>query len=208
MRKNRVQNILILIVIIFASCRKVQNTEPFFDEGRIENDTYINDTIGWKMSLPVGWDLTRRITEELKNEYINLANSAEVEYLNMSSHRQLLALEKDQFNVFRSSYEKVKDVSNVTLYETMQAYSELIPSLFPSPVQFKYCSPIKKKGIKGVSFLYFSYECFMPAPIDKKLYGMAYMGVVKNYLLEITINYTDKQNEKEIMDAWLKSTFL
>lgn len=208
MRRNKVYIILILIAAVYTFYRQVQGTEQFFDEGRIEGNVYINDTLGWKMEIPATWRLSHRVTQQIKDSLIGILDSLDIEYPSASSDIQLLSIEKDMLNIFRSSYEKkVENINEGDLRETMQGYCELLPYMFPSPVQFKYCSPVEKKRIKGMSFLYFSYECYLPAPLDKKLYGMAYMGVVNDYVLEVTINYTDDKNKDEIMNAWLNSNF-
>lgn len=208
MRISRIYIILMLIAVVYTSCRQVQGTEQFFDEGRIEGNVYINDTLGWKMEIPATWRLSYRVPQQIKDSLIGILDSLDIEYPSASSDIQLLSIEKDMLNIFRSSYEKkVENINEGDLRETMQGYCELLPYMFPSPVQFKYCSPVEKKRIKGMSFLYFSYECYLPAPFDKKLYGMAYTGVVNNYVLEVTINYTDEKNKNEIMDVWLNSKF-
>lgn len=205
---SRIYIILMLIAVVYTSCRQVQGTEQFFDEGRIEGNVYINDTIGWKMEIPDTWKLSRRITQEVKDGFVNFLDSVDIEHPSFSSNTQLLSIEKDRFNIFRSYYDKkAENVSERMLRETMQTYYELLPYLFQPSMQVIYCSPVEKKRIRGMSFLYLSYECYLPTPLDKKLYGMAYMGVVNNYVLEVTINYTDDKNKNEIMDVWLNSKF-
>ena len=209
MGRHKVYIILMLIAAVYTSCRQVQGTEQFFDEGRMEGNVYINDTIGWKMEIPATWKLSHRITQKVKDEFSSWLDSMDVQHPSLSSYVQLLSIEKDRLNIFRSNYDKKKgeDVNERMLRETMQTYCELLPYLFPPPVQVIYCSPVEKKRIRGKTFLYLSYECYLPAPLDKKLYGMAYMGVVNNYVLEVTINYTDEKNKDEIMNAWLNSKF-
>ena len=208
MGRHKVYIILMLIAAVYTSCRQVQGTEQFFDEGRIEGNVYINDTLGWKMEIPDTWKLGHRITQSVKDKFVDFLDSADIEHPSFASNIQLLSIEKDRFNIFRSSYiKKVENVNEKGLREMIQTSCELLPYLFPPPAQVEYCSPVEKKRIRGKTFLYLSYECYLPAPLDKKLYGMAYMGVVNNYVLEVTINYTDVKNKNEIMDAWLNSNF-
>ena len=75
------------------------------------------------------------------------------------------------------------------------------------PIEIITIRPITKEIIDSIEFLTYSYECFLPPPINKKLYGISYMGLVRNKYVGVSINYTNLENRKEIMDAWFNSTF-
>ena len=205
MKISRIGIVSAFIILLSASCRSGEDMSAYFDEGRIENNTYISDSTGWKMMIPEGWKPALKMNKKDEGRVREKLDNMDV---SVAPFIRLISLEKDKYNRFRSGHEIFERINKKKeLREDLMADRELISYVFPPPVKVIVVNPIIRETIDGIDFLNFSYECFLPPPINKKLYGITYTGIVRNKYLFITINYTDLENRKEILDAWLNSTF-
>ena len=205
MKISRIGIVSVFIILFSVSCRSGEDMSAYFDEGRIENNIYISDSTGLKMMIPEGWKPVLKMNKKDEGRVREKLDNMEV---SVAPFIRLISLEKDKYNRFRSGHEIFERIDKKKeLREDLMADRELISYVFPPPVKIIAVNPIIRETIDSIDFLTFSYECFLPSPINKKLYGITYVGIVRNKFLFITINYTDLENRKEIMDAWLNSTF-
>ena len=204
MRISSIGIISVFIILLSASCRPGGDMSAYFDEGRIENNTYISDSTGWKMTIPEGWKPALKVKSEIENKAKEIYDNIGV---SVSPLMWLLSIEKDKFNVFRFFYKVPISVNDSDLKAMAAVEHKLLPDMLQPPIKIIAIRPITKEMIDSIEFLTYSYECFLPPPINKKLYGISYMGIVRNKYVGVSINYTDLENRKEIMDAWLNSTF-
>lgn len=193
---------LIFVILLSVSCRTKEDMSVYFDEGRIEDNVYISDSAGWKMTIPAGWKLTQKINEK----DVNKAQGYFDTELSMPCISSLVSLKKGTLSTFRSCiYHNVK--GNIEeLKEFMNAGMESIGSV-RSPVEIITISPIGKEFIDNVEFQTYSYQLYLPYPINKKIYGMSYMSLIRDEYIEISMIYTNSESKKEIMDAWRNSVF-
>ncbi|WP_294476343.1 hypothetical protein [uncultured Bacteroides sp.] len=200
MKVNRI--VLIFIILLSVSCRTREDMSAYFDEGRIEDNAYISDSAGWKMTIPEGWELTQKINEEDVNEAQEYFDTK----LSMPFISSLVSLKKETLNTFRSCiYHNVK--GNIEeLKEFMASSMESISSV-RSPVEIISISPIEKEFIDNIEFQTYSYQLYLPYPTNKKIYGISYMSLIGNKYIEVSMNYTNSKNKKEIIDAWRNSVF-
>ena len=207
MKISRIGIVSVFIILLSVSCRSGEDMSAYFDEGRIENNTYISDSTGWKMMIPEGWRLTLKVKEDEANRIEKKYNEADVITPAASSVTWLIAFEKDKYNVFRSSYEMPMCANDDDLKKSINVERDFLPNLFPLPIKVVSVHPIVKEVVNGISFYSYTYECFLPEPINKKLYGCLYFGIVENKYFAVVFRYTNLENRKEIMDAWYNSTF-
>ena len=200
MKANKIA--LIFIILLFVSCRTREDMSAYFDEGRIEDNAYISDSAGWKMAIPEGWELTQKINEE----DVNAAQEYFDTKLTMPFISSLISLKKETLNTFRSCiYNNVK--GNIEELKEFMASNMKSISSVRSPVENITISPIGKEFIDSIEFHTYSYQLYLPYPINKKVYGISYMSLIGNKYIEISMNYTNSKSKKEIMDAWRNSVF-
>ena len=204
MKISRIGIVSVFIILLSVSCRSGEDMSAYFDEGRIENNTYISDSTGWKMMIPEGWKPALKVKSEVENKAKEIYGNIGV---SVSPLIWLLSIEKDKFNVFRFFYKVAISANNDDLKDMVTIEHKLLPEMLLPPIEIITIRPITKEIIDSIEFLTYSYECFLPPPINKKLYGISYMGLVRNKYVGVSINYTNLENRKEIMDAWFNSTF-
>lgn len=200
MKINRIA--LACILLLSVSCRSGEDRSAYFDEGRIENNTYTSDSAGWKMTIPHGWELTPKI----ENEDVNKAQRYFDIQLSMPRASFLISLKKEAANTFRSCIYHLTNGNTGELEEIMASNREAMSSVRP-PAEIVTLSPVRKEIIDGIEFRTYSYHCFLPYPANKNIYGLLYMGLMGNKYIEVSINYTNTENRNEILNAWLNSVF-
>lgn len=200
MKINRIA--VACILLLSVSCRSREDRSACFDEGRIENNTYISDSAGWEMTIPHGWELTPKI----ENEDVNKAQRYFDIQLSRPRALFLISLKKEAANTFRSCIYHPANGNTEELEEIMASNREAVSSVRP-PAEIVTLSPVRKEIIDGIEFRTYSYHCFLPYPANKNIYGLLYMGLMGNKYVEVSINYTNTENRNEILNAWLNSVF-
>ena len=207
MKISRIGIVSVFIILLSVSCRSGEDMSAYFDEGRIENNTYISDSTGWKMMIPDGWKLGLKMNSEENKQIDKIYDNAGVSISPKSSITQLISLEKDNYNMFSANYGIAEHVNEDELRKVITIGKELLPDTFVASIEIITIGPIRKEVIDNVNFLTYNFECLLPPPINKKMYGVSFLGIVNDYYFSVSVNCTDLENRKEIMDAWFNSTF-
>lgn len=207
MRISKIGLVLAFIGLFSTSCGLKRDMSAFFEEGRIEGNTYISDSTGWNMSIPEGWKLSLKMDAEETKEADDIYDRAGVIISPELSTIQLISLEKDTWNIFSASYGAADSVNEDELKKSMMMERSLLPDAFVPSIKLIAIHPIREEVIDSINFLTYTFECLLPSPISKKVYVISYLGIVGDKFFSASINYTNIENQKEMMDAWKNSLF-
>ena len=127
---------------------------------------------GWKMTIPEGWRLALKVQENEASKIEKKYNVAGIIAPAASSVTWLIAFEKDKYNAFRSSYEIPICANEDNLKKSINVERDFLPNLFPPPIEIISVHPIVKETVNSISFYSYTYECFLPEPINKKIIWM------------------------------------
>ncbi|MCB0423765.1 MAG: hypothetical protein KDD13_03965, partial [Mangrovimonas sp.] len=61
------RGILLFVLITVVSCKQFDSNSQV-DEGKIVNNIYTSDEIGWAMKIPDGWDVNKKSQSNKRNE--------------------------------------------------------------------------------------------------------------------------------------------
>lgn len=113
------------ILITLYSCGKV-NPNKTIDEGKVDQNTYTSEEIGWTIEIPKGWQVTTMEYKEQKEKKGYDALKEVTGDFDYDELRNLIGFQKNQFNVFQSTSEPFKleyegewEDNNQLLKETM-----------------------------------------------------------------------------------------
>ena len=180
--------------------------KPRFDEGRIENGRYINDSIGWEIAVPDGWKLghTRSASEnrraaDILNEYTESDSLLE-------GIKELVSFEKSGMNKLISSTEPANGALEFNIVETLLAIQAMFEEQFArGGMKYMPDYPVREM-VGGKIFYTFTAEIEIPAR-QARHWMTVYAGLVGDRLLSVTMTYADTQAKFELLESWCGSVF-
>jgi len=187
------------LVVCFACQRR------YFDEGRIENGQYINDSIGWVMDIPQGWKLKPPMSSREKKVWNGMIEHIGYS-MNILSQKSLIQFGKGKFNIFVSGTTLEIERNEKRLLEYVRNSQSNTYDIYTSFHYTCEVSLIRPASIDGVSFLVFSMEMTAPeSTVPRHL--IVYTGLIHGRILEVIIMYNNPSDKTEVMNAWLNSKF-
>jgi hypothetical protein len=189
----------------------IRNTDrrvgkPHFDEGRIENGRYINDSIGWEMAIPEGWELgyTRSGSE---NRYaVGLLEEYGATDSLIGRTKELVSFGKGRINKLVSTVEPANGASDTDVIETMLTVMSMMDEEFRSMGMKSVFDHPQRETVGGKVFYTSTAEIEIVSR-QTKHWMTFYSGLVGDHLLSVTMSYSDPQNKFELLNAWRGSVF-
>ncbi len=217
-RKQRILKTLLLLIAAFSVAWGLRSAvtlfrdsdwriiKPYFYEGRIENGRYINDSIGWEIVIPEGWELSYTRSASENRHATDMLKKQGVEESVISGVKELVAFQKGQQNKFVSSVEHANGMSEGDVVQNMIDVSYVMKNAFAElDAEFSFDYPAREV-IGGQVFYVTTSEIIMP---DNKttLWMISYGGVVGDRYLSVIVSYTDPKYKSEMLEAWRGSVF-
>ena len=176
------------------------------DSGSIENNIYVNEETGWKITIPDGWKIMTTDQRNQMNEKgkraIEDAMGAQVD---VEGLRNLIGFQKDIKNIFNSTLEPFVEDYEGEWEENNELIKEILLETYSQNGISAKVSDTKKEKIGGVDFLCFS--IIVNLPDNSTFTQIMYSAFINGYSLGININYTDKKHGEEMINAFKNSTF-
>ena len=217
-RKQRIIQISLLFVAVLAILWPLRNVitilrdsdwrtnKPYFYEGRIENGRYINDSIGWEIAIPEGWELSHTRSASENRNAKDILKKQGVEESVLSGVKELVAFQKGPLNKFLSSVEPADGMSEEDVEQNMIDIGYVMQNAFAEMgAEFTFDYPAREV-IDGKVFYVATSETIMPDN-ETKFWMIAYGGVTGDRYLSVTISYTDPKYKSEMLEAWRGSVF-
>ncbi|MEJ6829103.1 MAG: hypothetical protein QNK61_02815 [Akkermansiaceae bacterium] len=197
---------LILGVIALSSCSKVDpNTQ--IDEGTISDGYYTSEEIGWTMRIPDGWTiLSRKKVDEFERKGSELIGDTLGEDLDFQGLKNLLDLQKDQFNIFQSTSQPFEVEYDGEWEETNEALKDVLLETFQNQGIKAAISETRIENIDGVVFNIYDTTIFAP---DGKviLHQTMYSSLINGYDFGANLSYNNEDFRDIMLTAWRESKF-
>ncbi|MDT0608057.1 hypothetical protein [Croceitalea rosinachiae] len=197
--------IIYIILSLFLSCRTDPNEQ--IDEGKIENEVYHSPEIGWTMKIPKGWNVTHRNVLDKRNKIgLDAINeSVDADY-DINGLKQLLNLQKDQFNGFQSSSEPFELEYEGEWEENNAALKELVYGTYLHKGIKTDSTETKIVEIDELKFHKYQFTIYDPKG-NVILNQLMYSRLINGLDFGININYNNESDKNELLKAWKNSKF-
>lgn len=201
--KNKL--LVLLILTTLSSCKSDPNKQ--IDEGKITENTYHSDEIGWTMNIPKGWNVTHRSVLAERNEkgLDMIEESTGLEY-DDSQLKQLLNFQKNRFNIFQSTSEPFEVEYDGEWEENNASIKELLYNLYTEKGIKTDTTATKITNIDGLDFRYFTITLHSPKG-EVLLNQLMYSRLINGFDFGVNINYNNEEDKNEMLEAWLNSKF-
>ncbi|SFU45790.1 hypothetical protein SAMN05216480_10467 [Pustulibacterium marinum] len=196
---------LLLFLTVLFSCKTDPNQQ--IDEGKITENTYHNEEIGWTMEIPEGWNVTHKsdVDRRTKKGLEALSETSGFE-IDTSGLKQLLNFEKNRFNIFQSTSELFEVEYEGEWEETNASAKELIYYAYMERGIRADSTAIKTIVIDGMEFQLYGFTIYN-AKGEVLLNQLIYSRLINGYSFGVSIHYNNEADKKQMLDAWLNSTF-
>ncbi len=196
--------ILLFLTVLF-SCKTDPNKQ--IDEGKITENIYHSEEIGWTMEIPKGWNITHKsaIDRRTKKGLEALSETAGVE-IDANGLKQLLNFQKNKFNIFQSVSEPFKEEYEGEWEENNIELKKLIYITYlEKGIKVDSTETITIK-IDGLEFKSSKFTIYSPKG-EVILNQIMYSRLINGLDFGVSINYNNESDKKEILEAWLNSKF-
>lgn len=196
---------LFLLLLVASSCKPDPNKQ--IDEGKIADNIYKSEEIGWTMIIPDNWSITKRSEIERRNEKgKELLNEAIGEEYDFSQLKHLLHFQKNIFNSFQSSSEPFELEYEGEWEENNTGLKVLMIEAFEGRGIRVDSTSTKITKIDGLDFQTYKLTIYGPKG-DVILNQILYSRLINGFDFGVNINYNNDKYKEEMLRAWLNSKF-
>ena len=196
--------ILLFLTVLF-SCKTDSNKQ--IDEGKITENTYHSEEIGWTMEIPKDWNVTHKsdLDKRTKKGLDAISETAGIE-IDASGLKQLLNFQKNQFNIFQSTSEPFEEEYEGEWEENNDGLKELIYMTYLEKGIRTDSTETKTIKIDGLEFESSEFTIYSPKG-EVILNQIMFSRLINGLDFGVNINYNNESDKKEMLDAWLNSKF-
>ncbi|MCK8481472.1 hypothetical protein [Psychroserpens algicola] len=198
--------ILLLFSFVILACKNPDPNKQI-DEGKIENNIYVSQEVGWRMEIPEGWDIVTLEETNASNEVgFDVIEDMVDGEIDLSEFKNLLSFKKNQFNLFSSSSERFIETYENEWEENNIALKELISDAYTGQGIKSTSTDITTETIDGIKFSVYEFSIYGP---DNNiiLNQLAYSALINGYDFAANINYNNEDDKNEMLNAFKNSTF-
>jgi hypothetical protein len=160
------------------------------------------------MTIPEGWKITSRDqilnTQTKGKEAIEEATG---QALVIGEFKNLLHLQKDEFNVFQSTIEPSTAKEDGDRTASNEALKQAVMSAYTNKEIRFDVSDTKIEAIDGVKFAVYEFTLYAPNG-DVLLRQIMYSTLINGYDFGMSISTNNDQSRDAILSAWRKSKFV
>jgi len=205
MKKSFFIAFLSISLLSLTSCGQIDpNAE--IEDGVITGEEYHSKEIGWTFLIPKGWEIIskEKVEENTKNGLEAIESIVgEVDY---SGLKQLLNLQKDQFNSFLSTREAFKIEYPNEWEENNNMLKEIIYAAYKER-GMKADTSSSVVIIDSVKFNVFHIKIYTPDKKKVLLSQDMYGSYINGYDFGVNLNYNNENDKKQLLNSLLNSKF-
>jgi hypothetical protein len=192
---------------LIFSCKPVDPNKQV-DEGKVANNTYTSEDIGWTIAIPQGWSITEKDkSEEYQDKGLEIIGEVVDGEIDISGLKNLISFEKDEFNVFQSTSEPFKVEYNGEWEVTNTQLKKILHSAYTGQGIKVDSSATSTVIIDGLEFRHYSFTIYDPNG-DTILNQLLYSRLMHGLDFGVNINYNNEQDKTEMLAAWNNSKFV
>ena len=196
---------LLSSLFITISCNEIDPNKEI-EEGEITENIYYNKEIGWKMSIPNGWEITSQdvLKKRTEDGMEKLQESIEAEY-DFSELKHLINFQKDKFHIFQSTSEPFEEEYVGEWKENSIQINQLLYYTYSNNgINIDTSSSVQT--IDSVEFNVSHITMYGPKG-NIILYQDMYSTYINGFDFSVNLNYIDGKKKDEMYRAWKNSTF-
>lgn len=204
--KNTLFTIITIILFSLQSCN-LNDPNKNVDEGEIQGKNYKSEEIGWTMEIPDGWTVVDKdLTEERNNKGQKALEKSMGQKVDFTGLKNLLSLQKGQFNVFQSTSEPFDLEYEGQWEETNAAVKSIIFSTYKDQGIKADTSITTIEKIDGLDFHKYSFTIYSPDGeiiLNQIMYGR----LINGFDFGVNINYNNNKDRDELLKVFKNSKF-
>ncbi len=196
---------ILLFSTVLFSCKTDPNKQ--IDEGKITENIYHSEEIGWTMEIPKGWHVTHKsdLDKRTKKGLDAIGETAGIE-IDASGLKQLLNFQKNQFNIFQSTSEPFEEEYEGEWEENNIGLKELIYRTYLEKGIRADSTETRTIKIDGLEFKSSEFTIYSPKG-EVVLNQILYSRLINGLDFGVNINYNNESDKKEMLEAWSNSKF-
>lgn len=198
--------LLLGLLFILTSCGQADPNKQV-DEGKVENNFYTSEEIGWTMEIPKGWTVVDKEKKDALNQKgLKALEETLDSKVDFSALRNLISFQKNPFNIFQSTSEPFNLEYEGEWEENNAALKEVLYETYVNQGIKVDSSATTIEKIDGIEFQVTSFTVYSPKG-DIILTQIMYSCLINGFDFGVNINYNNKKDREEMLRVFMNSTF-
>lgn len=194
------------ISLSLTSCGQV-DTNKNIDKGKVEGNIYTSKEIGWTIEIPKGWTVVdKEKTKETNEKGLKALEETIDGEIDFSGLKNLISLQKDQFNIFQSTSEPFELEYEGEWEENNAALKEIIYTTYLNQGMKSDSSATTIEKIDGLEFQKYSFTIYSPKG-EVILKQIMFSRLINGFDFGVNINYNNDKDRDELLKVFRKSKF-
>lgn len=194
------------ISLSLTSCGQVDPNKNI-DEGKVEGNIYTSKEIGWTIEIPKGWTVVdKEKTKETNEKGLKALEETIDGEIDFSGLKNLISLQKDQFNIFQSTSEPFELEYEGEWEENNAALKEIIYTTYLNQGMKSDSSATTIEKIDGLEFQKYSFTIYSPKG-EVILKQIMFSRLINGFDFGVNINYNNDKDRDELLKVFRKSKF-
>jgi len=194
------------IALSLTSCGQVDPNKNI-DEGKVEGNVYTSEEIGWTIEIPKGWTvIDKEKTKETNEKGLKALEETMEGEIDYSGLKNLISLQKDQFNIFQSTSEPFKLEYEGEWEENNSALKEIIYTTYLNQGMKTDSSATTIEKIDGLDFHKYSFTIYSPKG-EVILKQIMFSRLINGFDFGVNINYNNEKDRDELLKVFRNSKF-
>jgi len=194
------------IALSLTSCGQVDPNKNI-DEGKVEGNVYTSEEIGWTIEIPKGWTvIDKEKTKEINEKVLKALEETMEGEIDYSGLKNLISLQKDQFNIFQSTSEPFKLEYEGEWEENNSALKEIIYTTYLNLGMKTDSSATTIEKIDGLDFHKYSFTIYSPKG-EVILKQIMFSRLINGFDFGVNINYNNEKDRDELLKVFRNSKF-
>jgi len=194
------------IALSLTSCGQVDPNKNI-DEGKVEGNVYTSEEIGWTIEIPKGWTvIDKEKTKETNEKGLKTLEETMEGEIDYSGLKNLISLQKDQFNIFQSTSEPFKLEYEGEWEENNSALKEIIYTTYLNQGMKTDSSATTIEKIDGLDFHKYSFTIYSPKG-EVILKQIMFSRLINGFDFGVNINYNNEKDRDELLKVFRNSKF-
>lgn len=195
---------LIACVYLINSCKIDPNKQV--DEGKVENEYYTSEEIGWSIQIPSGWRIMlKNQMDKNQDRGMELVQETIDTVVDYSGLKHLISFQKNKGNVFQSTSEPFELEYEGEFEETNQFLKLVITETYQNQgIRIDTLSTTAR--IDNLKFELFKIKMYNPQG-ELILNQDMYTRLINDYLFSVVLSYNNLEDKQEMMKVWTNSKF-
>ena len=195
---------LIAFTCLINSCKIDPNKQV--DEGKVENEYYTSEEIGWTIQIPSGWRIMlKNQMDKNQDRGMELVQETIDTVVDYSGLKHLISFQKNKGNVFQSTSEPFELEYDGEYEETNQFIKLLITETYQNQ-GIKVDTTSSTARIDNLKFDLFKIKMYNPQG-ELILNQDMYTRLINDYMFSVILSYNNIEDKNEMMEVWTNSKF-